>query len=783
MAIIAAEHTAQLNAAQSDDVFSKAEEHELLFQDMDLGTPSPGEQPPVAIDVLSCTTTMEVGIDIGTLSGVALRNMPPSRASYQQRSGRAGRRGNAVATVVAFGSADTHDEHYFTDPDGMIRGRVDDPVLTLDNAEIARRHVTAFLFQRYHEARLPEIDPDEQPQLFEVLGTVEDFLNPDSPLNRDDFETWLRANQEQLVQDVSSWLPTEITTADRDGLLDHLVVDTLASVDPAIGDGRYHAAVREPVVVDGGTEDAVVVEAPAEEGEERADPRRATENLLDRLLYKGVLPRYAFPTDVVSFYVFDRDRSTRFRPEYQYAPSQGLPVALSQYAPGKRVWIDGKEWSSGALYSPMSEDRYQAWQDRRLYFECLICHYARTETHQEADRGEMRDCPACGGAATFGRAKNWLRPPGFAHPQSWEEETSPDDQPARSYATRAKLVAPGPADPGSWREVTPRIREHYARTHLLVTNTGPRHEGYTYCTRCGLIEPTAMPSGTISGTHPKPYPDDREPSCQGSASTRGLVLGTDFISDVLLVSLRVDEPLTLRPGYLATEVALRTLSEAITIAATTRLEIEAGELQAEYRPALTHGGHEGLEAEIYIYDTLAGGAGFARRIADLEALVLEETIGLLEGCPANCDRSCYRCLRSFKNRFEHDLLDRHLGASLLRYLVRGEEPVLEKVRIERAADRLYADLSRHGLDAVEFARNARVDVPGVGPLEAPIVARSGGRELIIGIHGPLTPDHAADEKLREAKEFGTVVPVLLIDEIVIARNLPRASRQVIEVIT
>jgi hypothetical protein len=116
LALIAAEHTAQLNNAQDQDVFSKAEEHELLFQDVDLGQNENG-QSSSAIDVLSCTTTMEVGIDIGTLSGVALRNMPPARANYQQRAGRAGRRGNAVATVVAFGSADSHDEHYFTHPD------------------------------------------------------------------------------------------------------------------------------------------------------------------------------------------------------------------------------------------------------------------------------------------------------------------------------------------------------------------------------------------------------------------------------------------------------------------------------------------------------------------------------------------------------------------------------------------------------------------------------------------------------------------------------------------
>lgn len=776
MAIIAAEHTAQLNAAQSDEVFSKAEEHELLFQDVDLGLPGQGQLQRAAIDVLSCTTTMEVGIDIGTLSGVALRNMPPSRASYQQRSGRAGRRGNAVATVVAFGSADSHDEHYFADPDAMIRGQVDDPTLTLDNAEIARRHVTAFLFQRYHEARLPHIDPDAQPQLFEVLGSVEGFVGNSAPLNRADFGQWLHDNETQLAQEVAAWLPEEVNAADRGALLDQLVEHTLVVVDSAVGESVPDGPPSE-------VDESDPREVPDEEGEERVDARRASENLLDRLLYKGVLPRYAFPTDVVSFHVFDRERSTRFRAEYQYAPSQGLPIALTQYAPGKRVWIDGKEWSSGAIYSPMRDDRFQAWEDRKLYFECRVCHYALTESYQQATRGEVRQCPACGTDGTFGEAKNWMRPPGFAHPVSWEEETSPDDQPARSYATRAKLFASGPADPERWQDVTPRIRQHYERRPLLVTNSGPRQEGYTYCTRCGLIEPTAVPTSTVTAPHPKPYPDDREPTCPGSAATRGLVLGTDFISDVLLISLRVEQPITLRPGLLATDVALRTLSEALTIAATRRLEIEASELQAEYRPALTPAGHLGLESEIYIYDTLAGGAGFARRVGELGSVVLEDAIRLLEACPADCDRSCYRCLRSFKNRFEHELLDRHLGASLLRYLVHDKAPVLAKARLELAADRLHADLSRHGLTDVSFTRNGLIEVPHIGTVEAPILVTGPNGPLIVGIHGPLTPDHAADEKLREVKEFSPDVPVRLVDEILIARNLPRASQSILELLS
>jgi hypothetical protein len=787
-ALIAAEHTAQLNAAQADEVFSRAEQYELLFQDVDIGLPAPGEQARTAIDVLSCTTTMEVGIDIGTLSGVALRNMPPARSSYQQRAGRAGRRGNAIATVLAFGSADSHDEQYFREPHAMVRGAVEDPILTLDNVAIARRHVTAYLFQRYHEARLPTIDPADQPQLFEVLGKVRDFMGTDSPLNRLDFETWLRASEADLRHSIDDWLPLDIQPAERALLLDDLVEATLRAVDSALpdtvaaesSDDEEDSASPEAESVEEDIEPPV--EVPAEVDEETSTAERAATNLLDRLLYKGVLPRYAFPTDVVSFHVFDRNRSTRFRAVFEYAPSQGLPVALTQYAPGKEVWIDGKLWTSGALYSPMLSDRVEAWRDRRLYFECKVCRYASTASHQEADRGEKRDCPACNSEGSFGAAKNWMRPPGFAHPQSAEEGTSPEDQPTKSYATRAKLVAEGPGDPTKWQAVAPRLRQYFHRTHLLVTNSGPRSEGYTYCTRCGRIAPSANPASGLSGEHAKPYPDDREPTCSGSAATRGLVLGTDFISDVLLIGLQVESPLTLQPGYLATDVALRTLAEAITIAGSKVLEIERGEMQAEFRPALTAGGHSGLEAEIYVYDTLAGGAGFAQRVGEMGARVFNDALTLLDDCPSGCDRSCYRCLRSFKNRFEHDLLDRHVGASLLRYVLNGTEPTLAKSRLETSTDRLFADLDRHGAEGVEFIRNAVVSVAGVGTLEAPILARHPGGELIIGVHAPLTPGYAADEALRDAAEFSTTTPVHLVDEILITRHLPRASQQILQAI-
>ena len=768
MALIAAEHTAQLNAPQNDDVFSKAEENELLFQDVVLSAGEAASRA-TAIDVLSSTTTMEVGIDIGALSGVALRNMPPGRANYQQRSGRAGRRGNAVATVVAFGSADSHDEHYFAEPDGMIRGAVVDPRLTLDNREIVRRHIRAFLLQNYHQDRLPQIDPSQPHDLFSVLGTVSGFRTVTAALNRNDFEAWLSANENLLKRRIASWIPVELSDVDRATLLAEMKEDCLREIDAAI---RPSAGEAEQEA-DDGAEDA------PEEGEERPGQHEASGKLLDRLLYCGVLPRYAFPTDVATFHVFDRDRSTGFRAIMRFAPSQGLPIALTQYAPGKQIWISGKCYTSGAIYSVMRDERYDAWQAKRIYLECSECGFARTFAVGTADLGDTRDCEACGADETFGPARYWLRPPGFAHPVDVDEVTSPDDMPETSYATRAKLTMHTPADEGKWVQVNDRLRVLKERQHLLVSNTGPRNDGYSYCTKCGRIEASSDPNPTLLMPHRKPYPDDKNPSCEGSGTTRHVVLGTDFITDIALFSLRVEDPLMLKPGYYPTDVALRTVSEALAKAASQMLEIEPGELMAEYRPALTEAGRNGLEAEIFLYDTLPGGAGFASQLVDRGTELFQRALRLVKTCPENCDASCYRCLRSFKNKFEHSLLDRHTGAELLEYLLTSELPDFDAQRLKNSTAILYSDLLRQGYVGVDFEAGIKVTVAGAGDFEVPILAvKKNGKRFAIALSGPLTTDHPADSSIRELREKTSDIQVIVINELLVRGNLPAATREV-----
>jgi hypothetical protein len=164
--------------------------------------------------------------------------MPPSRANYQQRAGRAGRRGGAVASVVAFGGSDTHDDHYFRNAPEMISGEVIDPILVMDNTDICRRHVTAFLLQQYHLERLRVVTPEHKNrQLFEVLGTVEQFTGHEALLNRDDFEQWLRARESELRTQVDSWVPHELSPEGRRRLLDDLVTATLDSIDHALKQG------------------------------------------------------------------------------------------------------------------------------------------------------------------------------------------------------------------------------------------------------------------------------------------------------------------------------------------------------------------------------------------------------------------------------------------------------------------------------------------------------------------------------------------------------------------
>ena len=773
LALIAAEHTAQLNSSDQEEAFSKAERNELLFQDINIAWKEQNDAP-VAIDILSSTTTMEVGIDIGALSGVALRNMPPGRANYQQRAGRAGRRGTAVATVVAFGSVDSHDEHYFSHPEEMISGKVVDPLLTLDNLDIARRHIRAFLLQCYHQDRLPEFDPEQPHDLFSVLGKVGPFRDGSGILNRDDMADWIAENETELKGRVAKWLPKQLTAVGIDALTAGMAKDCIEEIDKAIASGRNQPAVKK------GNGKGTEAQEQDPDVEKEKPPRADSDKLLDRLLYEGVLPRYAFPTDVATFHIFDRERSTKFQHRDEYAPSQGLPVALSQYAPGKQVWVGGKCYVSGAIYSRSWQERVAAWEDRERYHECSVCRFAKTELNDHAS-GTTSQCPACGTKGSFEFKGEWMRPVGFAHPIDIVEETSPDRVPDVSYATRAKLTTETPGDDQEWAAVNPRFRGLPFRRHLLVSNVGPRGEGYRYCTNCGRIEAMTEPHSVLTGPHRRPYPTDPgQETCRGR-SVENVVLGAKFVTDIALFSLQVDAPMNLAPGTYSSNIALRTVSEALARAATDLLGIEPGEILAEYRPAMSADASSALCAEIFLYDTLPGGAGFSSAIPARAEELLVKARDLLANCPEKCDSSCYRCLRAFGNRIEHRSLDRHVGVELIDYLLTGVVPETETGRLQMSAELLFKDLSRllGGDTEIECERNAQITVGGTTYM-TPILCRlrSNGALIVVGLSSALKEGYAADADVRALQGQSGHVKVVVVNELLARSNLPAATKLV-----
>src|SRR5439155_18535795 len=163
----AIEHSAQIEKHEARDL-------ERWFQDL---FHDDQHSFDYRVDVLSVTTTMEMGIDIGSLLSVGLRNVPPNVASYQQRAGRAGRRGSALATVLTFAQFRSHDQYYFAHPPEIVSNPPRVPALYLNNEVIARRHVRSLILQDFFSFMLKSRQASQPGSLFAAWGTIADFTN------------------------------------------------------------------------------------------------------------------------------------------------------------------------------------------------------------------------------------------------------------------------------------------------------------------------------------------------------------------------------------------------------------------------------------------------------------------------------------------------------------------------------------------------------------------------------------------------------------------------------
>ena len=270
-----------------------ARKRQRLFQGRFLDNEVPEVEE---IDLLSVTTTMEAGVDIGALSAVMMGNVPPQRFNYQQRVGRAGRRGKPLSVALTIAKGNSHDQVHYAQSHRMVSSVPSDPYLELNREEIFNRvFYKEILNCAFHESKTLA-DNEKTDSVHGEFGRYYDWKN-----YRSQVQDWVDNNEEMIKQIADKLKKGTHIRRDTSSIYQEVKENFVAKIDAVVKNDHEYTQIA----------------------------------LSERLANAGYLPMFGFPTKVRILY---ESAPTRLPPND--AIDRNLDMAISEFAPGSEIIKD-----------------------------------------------------------------------------------------------------------------------------------------------------------------------------------------------------------------------------------------------------------------------------------------------------------------------------------------------------------------------------------------------------------------------------------------------------------
>jgi DEAD/DEAH box helicase domain-containing protein len=646
------------------------------------------------INLLNCSTTMEMGVDIPNVALVANANVPPSISNYRQRVGRAGRRGEPWASAFTFCRDLPLDHAAFQNPTGFLAAPIAAPAVHLDSAPVVARHVHAALLGAF--LRMSSNGVSIRTSTGTFLGATSDVAAPvtaDNPA--DTFVIRLRDPEFTQAQDAHLSRLVQGTALERSDSAS-LCAETAESLEDLIRRWRTeYEKLLERAAATAEQEVRLAFEIRAR--------RMHGEFLLSELARRGFTPSYGFPVDVVSFdHLFGHRRRGREEAaegkiafgEYRGRASRTLDVAIREYAPGAEVVIDGLVHESEGIlpaWSAMADA--SGLEDLQVYWECKSCR----------EFGLSRDtpsaCPRCG--APEPRWHNALRPTGFLGrrlPHTGYESLGhiPFEMPKLAVIT-AWQALPDPA--------AGRLRADGAG-RLITQSSGRDGKGYALCLCCGRAEAEKdeLRGPDVLRNH-KPLAPLRADQLVKGACPGGLTQRTRVQRNLRLIHETHTDVFELQLPQRANRGEALALAAALRESLAERLGAEAREIGLATCRSTGAAGQACVSA--FLFDRAAGGAGLVARLAEFEVFksCLERAINWLD-CNQECDHGCPACILRPDLNFGEEFPDRP-GAHTLVQEMYGRLHIPLELKAFGAETKLVGQPLLHWLERHHLAGRLR----------------------------------------------------------------------------